>query len=350
VSAALPTEIGSLLKNIRFMAGASSVILNVLPDTIECLGAFDQVILPIINNHVRDANTRRWLEESLRSYSAVACWVVREYTRMADLAFVADLAVLGACFNRLYDDLFDEFEYDDALGPRLRELFRLGPFRPVNDVEVVLRELFENIRQLLNRAPDDPIFNAAAAVHEYQLRSSYQCCLTCHFETLADITRGKGGHAVVAMFALMRPSMSVEESNLLLRLGELIQMLDDYQDEELDAENGIHTLATEGQLGLSDIGNLLHAFYPDFCRYYGRRRVRRFWAFLYIIIALSFLCTRWPRFRVSRYPRTKGILWTLKILLAPDSGRLPSAAHVGKAHPRVASPNDTPHELDSGQY
>ncbi len=282
MSAALPTEIGSLLKNIRFITGASPVILNVWPDTLECLGAFDQVVLPIINDHVQDANIRRWLEESLRSYSSVACWVVREYTCMADLPFAADLAVLGASFNRLYDDLFDELDYDDGLGARLGELFRLGPFKPINDAEVVLHELFKGIRQLLNRAPDDTIFNAAAAVHEYQVRASCQCCSTCHIETLVDVTRGKGGHAVVAMFALMRPSMSVEESSLLLRLGELIQMLDDYQDEELDAENGIHTLATEGQLGLPDIGNLLRAVYPDFCRFYGRRRVRRFWAFLYI--------------------------------------------------------------------
>lgn len=345
MSAAFWTDVRSLLRNIRFIAGAPRVILYAIRDTPECLAAYDQVVLPIINDYVREAATKRWLIESLKSYSATACWVIRAYTRMADLVFVAELAVLGASFNRLYDDLFDELEHDGALGERLSELFRFGTFEPVNDAEQVLHELFGAIKQLLDRPPSDPIFDVAAAVHEYQVRSIGQHNAAAGPQVLLEVTQGKGGYAVVAMFALMRPAMQAEESDLLFRLGEIIQLLDDYQDHDLDAENDVRTLATEGLLSLSNVTDLLRRAYPDFCRFYGRKSAARFWACLYIAMSISCLAHHFPRCRVTSYPETKETAWALKMLLAPDSGSLRSASDATASYHNLVIKNDTQHEL-----
>jgi len=263
---------------------------------------------------------------------------------MADVAFIADLAVLGSAFNRLYDDLFDEFDRDDELGTRLTELFRIGEFRPANDAEQVLYELFNRIRYLLNRPADDPIFNAATAVHEYQIRSCSQYD-EARAEALLETTQGKGGYAVVVMFGLMRESMSIEEIGLLLRLGEVIQMVDDYQDLEQDAEKGIRTLATEGKLRLSDIADVLCDTYPDFCHFYGKKRAIRFWTLLYIMTVLTFVSENWPRCRVKHYPATKGVAWPLKMLLAPDGGYL-SAERFGASGPVVCDTAYTQREFE----
>ena len=88
--------------------------------------------------------------------------------------------------------------------------------------------------------------------------------------------------------------MSAEETGLLLQFGEVIQLLDDYQDIELDRQNGVHTVITEGICGLPDVRKILRRLYPQFGTFYGRPGTESFLALLYLTMCLSFLRRQSP--------------------------------------------------------
>ena len=290
-------DLCSLILGLRFAVATPRIVGSFRRDAADFMATYDEVVLPIVNELVDDLATRKRLTEALRSYTVKACFIVKAYTRMADISFMGNLAVLGLSFTRLYDDLLDEYGGQD-LEARLDQLFRSGTFRPASDLERVLHRFYLSIEAALKRKPDDPVFKAVMAVHEYQMLSRRQRD-TVDPETLLEIARGKGGYAIVAMFALMRESMSAEETGLLLQFGEVIQLLDDYQDIELDRQNGVHTVITEGICGLPDVRKILRRLYPQFGTFYGRPGTESFLALLYLTMCLSFLRRHWPALGTS---------------------------------------------------
>jgi hypothetical protein len=120
--------------------------------------------------------------------------------------------------------------------------------------------------------------------------------------TLVEVTRGKGGYGTLTIFALMRPALCPEERELIMEIGEALQMLDDYADVDEDRRNGIRTTATEGHLHLADIARRLRAARPLLATYYGRRPTRAFLAVCYLTMWICYLNRRWPRLRPRSDP------------------------------------------------
>lgn len=318
------SDLRCLILSLRFAIGTPRILGRLRRDAAGFMTTYDEVVLPIVHEHVRDIAKQERLADSLRSYTVKACFVVKAYACMANVSFLPGLAVLGLSFGRLYDDLLDECGSPD-LEARLSQLFQYGTFMPVNDLEIVLYQFYRSIEALLQRNPDDPIFKAVMAVHEYQILSRKQR-ETVTRETLFEITRGKGGNAVVTLFALMRESMSSEEVDLLLQFGEAAQILDDYQDIEFDLQNGVHTLITEGICGLHDIRVILQRLHPELCMFYGRRRTESFLTVFYLTMWISFLRRHWPTLGTS-HPRGRAVRPSsaVKVLLVPGDNLVQEA-------------------------
>jgi hypothetical protein len=314
-------DLYSLLLSMRFAIAAPRVLRSFRRDAADFMAAYDEVVLPIVDELVCDLAIRKRLGESLRSYTVKACFIVNAYTRMAGISFMVRLAVFGLSFTRLYDDLLDEYG-DQDLEKRLGQLFQSGVFLPRNDLERVLCRFYENIVALLERKPDDPVFGAIRAVHEYQVLSRKQRD-TVAPDALLEITRGKGGYAIVAIFGLMRESMSAAETGLLLQFGEAVQFLDDYQDIELDRQNGVHTVVTEGICGLPDVREILQRLYPQLRMFYGRRGTESFLAVFFLTMCLSFLRRHWPALGTSPRAIRRGS--AVNVLLVPGDNLMQEA-------------------------
>ncbi|HEV7980996.1 hypothetical protein [Amycolatopsis sp.] len=99
----------------------------------------------------------------------------------------------------------------------------------------------------------DPIHTAVSAVHRYQIQARCQRDPSASQFALAEVTRHKGGHGTLAVFALVRPNLGRHEQELILEIGETLQLLDDYLDVDEDRRNHTRTLATEGQLNLEEV-------------------------------------------------------------------------------------------------
>jgi hypothetical protein len=326
-------DLRSLLRGLRFTVAVPRILCTLRRDGAEFLATYDGVIQPIVAKYVRAAVVRQRLIESLRSFAVKACFVLKAYTSMAKIPFLSELAVLGLSFTRLYDDLLDECD-DGALAERLGLLFRAGAFLPNSDPERVLYQLYRRIEGLLARNADDTVFKAAAAVHEYQILSMRQQAPATP-ATLLEITRGKGGYGVVTLFALMRESMSSEEVALLLQLGEVVQLLDDYQDAELDFQNGVATMITEGILGLPDVFTILRRLQPEFRLFYGRQGAANFLAIFYLTTCISFLRRHWPTLGTSRRRRrAKGGASAMQVLLAPGDNLVQEATARSRPRPQ----------------
>jgi len=317
-------DLCSLMLSMRFAITAPRILGSFRRDAADFMATYDEVALPIVDELIHDLATRKRLADSLRSYTVKACFIVKAYTRMAGIPFMGELAVLGLSFTRLYDDLLDECGGQD-LEKRFDQLFQSGTFLPCDDLERVLYRFYLSIESLLKRKPDDPVFKAVLAVHEYQVLSRKQRD-TVDPDTLLEIARGKGGYAIVAIFALMRESMSSAEIGLLLQFGEAIQLLDDYQDIELDLQNGVHTVVTEGICGLPDVCEILHRLYPQFRMFYGRPGTESFLAVFYLTMCLSFLRRHWPSLGTApRRDRAMSPGSALKVLLVPGDNLVQEA-------------------------
>jgi hypothetical protein len=204
------------------------------------------------------------------------------YATMAAVAFDADLAVLGSSFTRVYDDLFDNFT-DNRIDERIAELFCGRAFVPMTDHEALLLALYEHIESGIHRGCDDPFYTIITRLHRYQIQSRRQLDPQISAADVRRITRGKGGLGVTALFALLRPSMSPAEQDVLTELGDVLQLLDDYHDAALDRAAGVATDVTLGTCSLPELGRRvldvrrrLRAYYP--------RSSRRLTGMLYLML------------------------------------------------------------------
>jgi hypothetical protein len=213
----------------------------------------------------------------------------------------------------LYDDLIDDVD-TDGTGERLAALFGGRPFTPATEWEALLQKVYGQIAARLDRPADDPIHLALAELHEFQVMSRGQKDASLNPYTLSKITAGKGGLANVALFGLVRPRMDARERDLIMELGEALQLLDDYVDVHLDRRAGITTAVTRGEVGLVEVADRLRAMYPRLLATYGRERGRQFVGVLSIMVMSAWLRRIKPaRFERSAPPRAAGHgpLWLL---------------------------------------
>ncbi|MBP2326715.1 hypothetical protein JOF56_007100 [Kibdelosporangium banguiense] len=302
-------ELRSLLRTIRLAGAVPRIVTGANRKATGFIHAFEHTVQPIVNETINNPQERTRVAQSLLSYSTKTSFVIAGYARMTGVPFASDIAVLGLSFTRLYDDLFDETD-DEDLPQRLMDLFDRNMFIPASDPERLLHRLYEEIDRRLGRDRDDPIYTAVSTMHRYQIQARCQRDPQTTDLTLAEVTRGKGGHGTLAVFALMRAGLHQRERDLILEIGEALQLLDDYMDIDEDRLHNTRTLATEGRLALPDVCRRLRAAQHRLVAYYGRRNTREFLGICYVTLWMCFLRRQWPQIEPTVHPRST---WDLVI-------------------------------------
>jgi hypothetical protein len=270
--------------------GVGSLFRFICFDSKRLVRSFDDVVVPLLRSTVgADPLVHDVLLASSIKFG-LALW---SYAEMARLPFDAELVVLGSSFTRVYDDLVDNFD-EPALDDRLAELFGAGRFRPLSDVEALLLALYRSIETRLARPHDDPIFAVVREVHRYECQSRAQRDPGISPAEIQRITRGKGGHALIALFALLRPAMADAERALLMDLGEVLQLLDDHHDVTHDRRAGVRTSPITGRSTLAGLARQVRALHVRLGCRYGRPRVRRLAAMLFMLLVGALFADREP--------------------------------------------------------
>jgi hypothetical protein len=317
----------ALIRSVSLAAALPHTIRSARGNAEDFARTYERVVKPILEDTVRDQPVRYQIHDALLAVSTKLSFLIAGYAAMASAQFHIELAVLGSSLARVYDDLFDEVG-GPGLDDRLAELFHGGEFAPVNDVELLFLHLYREADARLGRSADDPVYSSLIGLHRYQIMSRQQKDPLISPEMLTEVTLGKGGHGLAVLFAMMRPSMGAAEHRLIMELGGTLQLLDDYQDFELDRRNGVYTAATCHRLDLSHITSRLSQLRLALVDFYGRRQARRFLAVVYATLWISFLRRRWPRLgtRVPPPRRRHHEASPLSVLVTPGDNVVQKAA------------------------
>jgi hypothetical protein len=254
----------------------------------EIIEVFDQTVRPIVDRSIDGPRRRREVSRILLSTSVKVCLAMSGYAQAAGIAFQADRAVLGSSFTRVYDDLFDNFR-SPSLDERLTVLFEGGPFQPQSDAEALLLALYHTIETTLRHEESEPVYAALHGMHRFQIQSRQQRRSVVSGQDLRRITRGKGGLGTVALFGLLRPALSPGDQRLLMELGDVLQLLDDYHDVALDRAEGVITEVTLGTVTLTETGRRIGWLRREFRRQYPGCRQDRLFGMLFMMLARGLL-------------------------------------------------------------
>ena len=261
------TDVVAVLRLTPLAAGWPSVYRYVRREIDEIVEVFDRTVGPIVDRSVDGTHRQREVSRILLSTSVKVCLAMSGYARAIGGTFRADLAVLGGSFTRVYDDLFDNFR-SPRLDERLTALFEGGRFQPQSDAEALLLGLYHAIEVALRRDESEPVYAALRRMHRFQIESRRQRGSVVSGEDLRRITRGKGGLGTTALFGLLRPALSPTDQRLLLELGDVLQVLDDYHDVALDRAGGVSTEVTLGTVTLVETGRRIGGLRRQFGRQY----------------------------------------------------------------------------------
>ncbi len=316
----------TLIRSAEFSPGLLGLVISSRRSAADFVEEFERIVRPVIDETVTEQEVRDRVSASLLATSTKLSFLIRGYAQMANVAFRIDLAVLGSALARLYDDLFDEVG-GPHLDHQLAQLFDGADAVATNDVEQLIIRLYQEAYRLLERTADDPVFFSLIRLHEYQIKSRQQRSQSIPAGTLLDITLGKGGHGLAVLFGMMRPAMNLTEHGLIVELGGALQLLDDYQDFELDRLNGITTNATRYCLSLSEIAMRLKSLRRDMIAFYGRRKAHKFFCVVYATMWISYFRRRIPHIG-TRNSQSSGsrTATALGVLLTPGDNLLQNAA------------------------
>jgi hypothetical protein len=288
-------------------AGIPTVFRYVCRAAKEVTRSFDETVAPLIRQAIGD--DPRLAADAYHALLATSTKVGLAMWGYADLAgvpFDPRLAVLGSSFTRVYDDLVDNFA-GHRLDERLAGLFRGEAFVPLPGPETLLVLLYRAIETAIARPADDPLFPIMRELHEYECASRAQRDPRISAPEVRRITRGKGGLGLTALFALLRPGMSRGERVVLLELGDVLQLLDDFHDVAIDRRDGVVTAATHGDADLADLAAKIRRLRTGFRRHYGPGRDRRLAAMLFVMLAGALVAShrRTDRPRAVASPRRR---------------------------------------------
>lgn len=270
--------------------GIGSLVRFICFDSKRLVRSFDDVVVPLLRATV---GADPFVHDVLLASSIKFGLALWGYAEMARLPFDTELVVLGSSFTRVYDDLVDNFDEPD-LDDRVAELFSTGRFRPLSDVEALLLALYRSIETRLARPRDDPIFAVVRELHRYERQSRRQRDPGISPPEIQRITRGKGGYALIAMFALLRPAMADAERALLMDLGEVMQLLDDHHDITHDRRAGVRTSTIIGRSTLAGLARQVRELHLRLGCFYGRPRVRRLAGTLFMLLVGALFADREP--------------------------------------------------------
>lgn len=260
----------------------------------EFVRKFEEVVTPIIDDTIDCPLARDHIHDSLLAISTKLSFFTIGYAQMAHDNFRTDLSVLGGVLTRLYDDLLDEIGRPH-IAQRLGRLFGGDEFEPEDDTEELFVRLYQEADRRIGRSREDAVYLSLNSLHKYQIMSEQQKNPAISDEALSEITLGKGGHALAVLLCMMCPEIDSVEHRLILELGGVLQLLDDYQDYELDRLAGVCTRATRDDLDLSDIVTQLRVVCGSLVDFHGRRRAQEFLAIVYAFLWISFFRRRLPR-------------------------------------------------------
>lgn len=284
----MSSEVVGVLRLAPLALGWPSVYRFVRREVNEIIEVFDRTVGPIVDRSIDGAPRRQEVSRILLSTSVKVCLAMSGYAQAAGVAFQADRAVLGSSFTRVYDDLFDNFQVP-SLDERLTILFDGGSFHPQSDAEAVLLGLYRAIEAALRREESHPVYAALRRMHRFQMQSRQQRGSDVSGQDLRRITRGKGGLGTVTLFGLLRPALSPDDQRLLMELGDVLQVLDDYHDVALDRAAGVATEVTEGTVTLTETGRRIGRLHREFRQQYLGCDRGRLFGMLFMMLARALL-------------------------------------------------------------
>jgi hypothetical protein len=317
----------ALMRCTEFGRGLPGLFFSIKWVAARLVKVFERLVTPIIDETIENPVARDRIHDSLLATSVKLSILICGYANMADVSFRVDVSVLGSAIARLYDDLLDEIR-SPGIESRLDLLFRGEAFVPADDAERLFARLYRVAEQRMGRNRSDAVHLALARLHEYQIMSGRQKDPTISDEDLWEITAGKGGYGLAALFSMTRPVMGDAEHGLILELGSTLQLLDDYQDVALDRLSGICTQATRESTELSDVVTRLKLTGRNLTEFYGRGRARKFLAVVYATLWISFLRRRLPRIGTrapGRLPRRREMASALNVLVVPGDNLVQTA-------------------------
>jgi hypothetical protein len=278
------SEAIGVLRLAPLTLGWPSVYRFVRREVNEIIEVFDRTVGPIVDESINGAHRRQEISRILLSTSVKVCLAMSGYAQATGIAFQTDRAVLGSSFTRVYDDLFDNF-HTPSLDERLTVLFDGGSFQPQSDAEAVLLGLYRAIEAALRREESNPVYAALRRMHRFQMQSRQQRGSDVTGRDLRRITRGKGGLGTVTLFGLLRPALSSDDQRLLMELGDVLQVLDDYHDIALDRAAGVVTEVTQGTVTLAETGQRIGRLHREFRQQYLGCDRDRLFGMLFMMLA-----------------------------------------------------------------
>ncbi|GIH22844.1 hypothetical protein Aph01nite_11540 [Acrocarpospora phusangensis] len=299
--------------------------------TAEAVPDFARAVAPIIDDVLRDPAERKRMHDALLGTAITFNFGIRSYSVMARQKFDGEVSVLGGSMARLYDDLVDSTEGDEV-DAWLAGLFETGRATPRNDIERLLVRMYQAINDRLPGpdrldVPGSLLHDSLVALHEFQVLSREQRNPEISSDKLEKIARGKGGFAALVLFGLIRRRMSVREHDLIMELGEALQLMDDYLDHDADLRNGIATPVNRGDLTLSDIGARFRALRARLSSFYGKGPARPFVAMMFLELAADACKRRRPR----RRPSAREFRETpLRLLIRGGPSAIPTVPRTGR--------------------
>ena len=292
----MSSEVVAVLRLAPLALGWPTVYRFVRREVDEIIQVFDRTVVPIVDQSIDGARRRQEVSRILLSTSVKVCLAMSGYAQAAGIAFQADRAVLGSSFTRVYDDLFDNFRIPN-LDERLTVLFDGGPFQPQSDAEAMLVGLYHAIEAALRREESEPVYVALRRMHRFQIQSRQQRSSAVSGQVLRRITGGKGGLGTTALFGLLRPALSPDDQRLLMELGDVLQVLDDYHDVALDRSAGVITEVTLGTVTLVETSRRIGWLRREFRQQYPQCSRDRLFGMLFMMLTRALVHRRADRRR-----------------------------------------------------
>jgi hypothetical protein len=195
--------------------------------------AYDRTVGPIVRRHVSSRSRAEGFDHRLLGWAVQGGYLVDSYAQMVGRMDADEVAVVAASFMRLYDDLLEQ-DGRRLVGARLADLFAGAEVPMDGEVEAIVAELFTWLDRDVSQANRDLLYGRLADLHSLQLEVVDAQSRRDPDEVL-ELTIRKGGAAMVILGGLVNRQLDRVEVAALDRLGGLLQLIDDYDDQFEDS-------------------------------------------------------------------------------------------------------------------
>lgn len=166
-------------------------------------------------------------------------------------------------------------------------------------VDREMREITENdlqksqiIKEMLRKAKSPKFPQVLLEAVKAQSRSINQ--ITNQYlskEELEEITFHKGGMSMLAALHFIT-NPTADEEELFYKIGAILQVFDDFQDQDIDYKEGVSTLFTRGYYTIKDVNRLLREYERILLNKYGLKALK-----LILFTRFSIILAKFYNFR-----------------------------------------------------